>query len=68
MTKIDYYRVGVRFGAEYGIVVRAADNIPSVGDTLDSVASCLDHTSPNFKLFDDVTIEEIIAIVPHATA
>lgn len=54
-----YYKVVFMSGDQELVVVTATP--PGEGDTLDSACTTLDHHSPDFCLFNNVTVDEILS-------
>lgn len=61
-SKIKYKKVTFTDGKNEMIVVREYDDIPKVGDVLDSASNKLDYKAPDFKLFDNVKVKKILKI------
>lgn len=61
-AKLSYKKITFTDGKNEMVIVRSSDDMPSVGDVIDSAANTLDHKSPDFKLYDNVKIKKILKI------
>lgn len=60
--KVKYKKITFSDGKNEMVITRESDDLPKVGDVIDSAANTLDHKSPDFKLYDNVKIKKIIKI------
>lgn len=60
-----YFEAYIQSGNETGFVIRSEENLPKVGDTIDSVQTSLWHTDPSFRIIENFKVDKVIYVRPY---